>query len=68
VDYLGQILRDEQVRIAIRRKRPLLLEFPDAPAAACVRALAKKILGDAPAVRSRGFFKRFASAIHAVLS
>jgi len=68
VDYLGYILQDDQVRWATRRKRPLLLEFPKSPAAQCVRALGEKILGEEPGGRARGFFKRFASAIHGVLS
>jgi len=68
VDYLGTILQDDQVRLAIRRKRAFFLEFPRCPASGCMRALAEKILGEEPTVKSRGFFKRVASAIHGVLS
>jgi flagellar biosynthesis protein FlhG len=67
VDYLGHVLSDEMVRYAVRRKRPFFLEYPACPATACVRALAEKVLGEEPAIRSRGFFKRFVSQIQGVL-
>ena len=68
VDCLGHIVSDEMVRTAVRRRRPFLLECPGCPAASCVRAIAERILGEEPAVRSRGFLKRFVSQIHGVLS
>src|SRR5437867_4661272 len=68
VDYLGHILSDEMVRYAVRRKRPFFLEYPACTATACMRALAEKILGEEPVIRSRGFFKRFVSQIQGVLS
>jgi flagellar biosynthesis protein FlhG len=68
VDGLGHIVWDDFVRHAVRRKRPFLLEHPRSPASLCVRAIAEKILGERPAIPSGGFFKRFASAIHGVLS
>lgn len=64
VEVLGCILDDDAVRMAVRRRFPLLLEYPKSRAANCIRDLAGEILADRAVPRSRGFFKRFASAIH----
>jgi flagellar biosynthesis protein FlhG len=47
VDNLGYVLLDERVRSAVRRRRPFVLETPRAPAAACIRGIAERILGGA---------------------
>jgi flagellar biosynthesis protein FlhG len=67
-DCLGHVVLDEQVRLAVRRKRAVLLDAPRSPAAACFRRLAERLVGEEPNARARGFFKRFASAIHGVMS
>lgn len=68
VDCLGYVLFDDQVRAAVRQQRPFFLEYRRSPASDCVQALAERILGEEPELRSSGFFKRFANAIHEVLS
>ncbi len=68
VSFLGHIVSDDQVRQAVRRRRPFYLENPRSPASQCVKGLAEALVGDATAVRSVGFIKRFASAIGGVLS
>jgi flagellar biosynthesis protein FlhG len=68
VDGLGHVVADDHVRLAVRRKRPFFLEFPDSPAAGCLRAIAARISGDEPALRPSGFFKRFASALQGASS
>ena len=68
VSFLGHIVSDDQVRQAVRRRRPFYLENPRSPASQCVRGLAEALVGDATAVRNVGFIKRFASAIGGVLS
>jgi flagellar biosynthesis protein FlhG len=67
VEALGHVVFDEAVLQAVRRKRPFILEFPGSAASACVRAMAEKLSGEGAGVVSAGFFKRFASAIGAVL-
>lgn len=66
VEHLGHVVMDDRVHRAIRRRRPLLLEQPHAPASVCIKTLAQKLLSERQSSRSRGFFKRFASAIHGV--
>ena len=66
ISCLGHIVSDDQVRWAVRRKRPFLLENPRSPASECVRNIAEKIMGEEPAVRSGGFFRRFANAVQGV--
>ncbi|MBI4601094.1 MAG: MinD/ParA family protein [Planctomycetes bacterium] len=69
VGSLGFVPLDDHVRQAVRRKKPFLLEFPEAPAADGVRSLAESLIGEEPASRTPGpgFVKRFASALHGAL-
>ena len=67
VDALGHVVHDEAVLRAVRRKRPFLLEFPRCAASECVRAMARKLSGEASGRASAGFFRRFASAMGIVL-
>jgi len=66
VEHFGHVVMDDRVHRAIRRRRPLMLEQPYAPASVCIKTLAQKLLSEEPSSRARGFFKRFASAIHGV--
>ncbi|HZN60009.1 MAG TPA: MinD/ParA family protein [Planctomycetota bacterium] len=68
VGLLGSVVSDDQVRRAVRKKQPFLLDNPSAPASQCVQLLAERILGEEPAPRSTGFVKRFASALGGILS
>ena len=68
VDYLGHVVHDTHVPLAVRRRRPLLREYPHAPASVCIRDLGQRLLGEEVPRRSRGFFKRFASALHGIMS
>jgi flagellar biosynthesis protein FlhG len=64
VENLGYVLADERVRAAVRRRKPFCLESPRSPAAACVRAIAERMLGETPAAPvGPGILQRFASAI-----
>lgn len=67
VEHLGHVPYDESARQAVRRRRPLLLEYPDSKAAQCIREIARKIVSEDSPPRSVGFFKRFASAIQGAL-
>ena len=55
----GYVLADAKVGEAVRRRSPVVLEFPRSSAAQCLAALANK-LGAAQSVRAagEGFFKR----------
>lgn len=66
VDHFGHVVMDDRVPRAIRRRRPLLLEQPHAPASVCIKTLAHKLLSETVSQKSRGFFKRFAGAIYGV--
>lgn len=68
IAFLGHVVADDQVRQAVRRKRPFLLENPSSRASQCIRAVAERILAEEPTVRAAGFVKRFASAIGGVIS
>ncbi len=68
VDHLGHVVLDDHVRLAVRRRRPLLLDSPQSPAAACTRKLAQKMIGEKSHSVAHGFFKRFASAISGIMS
>jgi flagellar biosynthesis protein FlhG len=68
VDYLGHVVQDAHVPMAVRRRRPLLREYPYTPASVCIRDLGQRLLGEDVPKRTRGFFKRFASALHGILS
>lgn len=67
VEHLGYVPYDESARQAVRRRRPLLLEYPDSKAARCIREIAGKIVSEDSPPRSVGFFKRFASAIQGAM-
>jgi flagellar biosynthesis protein FlhG len=62
VRNLGHLLADDRVRLAVRRRRPFLLESPRGPASMGVREIAARLLGEEPAPR-KGFFQRFAEAL-----
>ena len=53
VGYAGYVYRDRVVERALREQTPFIETFPDAPASRCVEALAKRLLGTAPAVVAR---------------
>ncbi len=44
----GYIVGDWSVPQAVKRQRPLLLEFPEAAASECIRQLARTLLSDGP--------------------
>lgn len=57
VPMTGFVCKDMKVQQAVRRQSPLLLSYPNSPAAGCFRQLADSLLGHesaAPAARSRG--------------
>lgn len=61
---LGYILRDPHVAQAVMQTRPLLLQFPAAPACRCIQELASRVIHQQIEVqRSRaGFLRRFAQS------
>lgn len=70
VEPFGHVLSDPCVPQAVRQKRPFLLAYPACPAAACVRALARRLAepdGAAAGEGGRrhpgegGFFRRLAA-------
>ncbi len=68
ISCLGHIVADDQLRQAVRRKRPVLLENPGSPASRGIKEIAERILSEEPVNRSVGFVKRFANAIHGTVS
>ena len=44
LEYLGAVLQDDTVPMAIRKQKPLILISPSSPASLSIRQLAKKIL------------------------
>lgn len=44
VEYLGYIEYDDTVRLAIRHKRPLMLDYPYCSAARCIERIAQNLL------------------------
>ncbi len=44
VEYLGYVEFDDTVRLAARRKRPLLLEYPYSSAARCIERVAQNLI------------------------
>jgi flagellar biosynthesis protein FlhG len=44
IDNLGHILNDEHVALAVRKRRPFVLEYPRCPASDCVRSIAERLL------------------------
>ena len=61
VEPCGYVLTDPSVPAAVRRRTPLVLEFPNSQAARCVYAIAKKLSVARHTPRRRGFFRRLAS-------
>ena len=59
----GHMVSDPRVTASVRRRRPFVLDSPDAPASLCVRQLAHKLDRDAAEPDNRGFFRRVASWI-----
>ncbi len=45
LDYLGRIYYDDKIPMAVKKIRPLLLEYPNTKAAHAIRLIAKRILG-----------------------
>jgi flagellar biosynthesis protein FlhG len=43
LDYLGHVLHDRQLRESVRMQRPFVEAFPDGPASACLRKVARQI-------------------------
>ena len=63
VESLGCVPSDDRVKLAVRRRRPFLLESPRGPASCAVRDLSERWLGaETPPLKS-GFFKRFAESL-----
>ena len=60
VENLGHVLFDQRVRMAVRRKRPFVLEYPKCPASECVRRVAERLLNDVNGQPS-GFLEKLAT-------
>ena len=56
----GYVLTDPAVPISVRRRRPLMLEFPTSQAARCVQGIAHKLALTRRKPDRRGFFRRLA--------
>ena len=62
IEKLGYILEDSAVTNSIRSQNPLMLQFPDSPAAACIERIAHKLIHGSEKVEKNGFsgfFKKF---------
>jgi flagellar biosynthesis protein FlhG len=68
VEDAGYVFCDGHVTRAVRRRRPLVTEFPNSQAAWCLKQVAARLMapGDlASAISGRGFFRRVASVFGA---
>lgn len=69
LEYAGAVPLDAAVAAAVRRRQPLALAAPTAPAAVAVRRLADVLLGEAavppPTVARQGFLSRLATMLRA---
>ena len=62
IEQLGYIFEDSSVSLSIRSQNPLMLQFPNSPAAVCIEKIAHKLVfGYEKAEKSgfSGFFKKF---------
>jgi flagellar biosynthesis protein FlhG len=61
----GQVLRDAHVSLAIRQRSPLVLRYPNCPAASGLSTLARRIArGHGGAAEKAGFFRRAISLFY----
>ena len=44
VDYIGHLEHDDAVWLAVRKRRPLLIEQPDSRAAKCIERITRKVM------------------------
>ena len=58
VDRMGYVISDYHVGEAVRRRSPLVLAYPDAPASRCIQTLAGLLAGASSRPRPAGFFRR----------
>jgi len=69
VEYAGSVPLDPMIPLAVRRRTPLLVASPDAPAARAITRLARSLAGESQtsdrADQRRGFLARLAAAIAA---
>ena len=45
VEAIGPVEYDDSVWMSVRRRRPLLLEYPDSPTTKSIGALARRLMG-----------------------
>ncbi len=65
-EYLGHVLRDDSVGLAVRRQEPFLRAFPESAASRCIEALASRILREPTPpepveAEPEGFFQKVAN-------
>jgi flagellar biosynthesis protein FlhG len=59
IEYFGYVVDDDNVRKAVRRQRPFVLQYPNSPASRCISALARKLYASAEDGRGgAGFWER----------
>ncbi len=63
VDRMGYVITDYHVGEAVRRRQPVVLAFPDAPASRCLRTLAGLMAGAPSRPHPAGFFRRVLSRL-----
>jgi len=56
---LGCVLFDRKVKQAVRERKPFLMQFPDCPASACIRKLAKLVVREADKADESKFMDKF---------
>ena len=64
LEKFGYIYDDSSVSLSIRSQNPLMLQFPNSPAASCIENLAHKLVYGSERVVKKGFsgfFKKFLS-------
>jgi flagellar biosynthesis protein FlhG len=67
VDDLGFVQADPRVGMAVRRKRPFVLEYPRCPASKCMREISGRIAGGSDTERSRGFLRKVGRTVGGLL-
>ncbi len=61
-EYWGYVLRDAHVQVAVKRRRPFVLEYPRCPAAVCLRRIVPRLIESSAGVAGgEGLFGRLSS-------
>ena len=64
VDNLGYVVSDSHVKLAVRKRTPVVDLFPRSQASFCLKEIVRKVLPHTPPRDNVGFFKRLLGRFH----